>query len=112
MQVRGYGMSGDAHHITQPPPDGIGAQLAMRRALSQAGLAPDQVCYINAHATSTPQGGWVGPLRGRSWGLELGGRQDIADCGMGRRSQAAASRHNLARRYQDLLVCHRSLLLL
>ena len=55
-QVRGYGLSGDAHHITQPPPDGIGAQLAMQRALRQAGLAPQQVCYINAHATSTPQG--------------------------------------------------------
>lgn len=61
VQVRGYGLSGDAHHITQPPPDGIGAQLAMRRALSQAGLEPGQVCYVNAHATSTPQGGRHGP---------------------------------------------------
>ena len=59
LQVRGCGMSGDAHHITQPPPDGAGAQLAMRRALAQAGLAPSDICYINAHATSTPQGGWV-----------------------------------------------------
>lgn len=55
-QVRGYGLSGDAHHITQPPPDGLGAQLAMQRALRQAGVAPGEVCYINAHATSTPQG--------------------------------------------------------
>ena len=63
VQVRGYGLSGDAHHITQPPPDGIGAQLAMRGALRQAGLRPRDICYINAHATSTPQGerglGWV-----------------------------------------------------
>jgi 3-oxoacyl-[acyl-carrier-protein] synthase II len=56
VQVRGYGLSGDAHHITQPPPDGIGAQLAMRAALRQAGLLPGHICYINAHATSTPQG--------------------------------------------------------
>lgn len=49
-------MSGDAHHITQPPADGGGAQLAMLRALARAGLAAEQICYINAHATSTPQG--------------------------------------------------------
>ncbi|KAI3436110.1 hypothetical protein D9Q98_002168 [Chlorella vulgaris] len=55
-EVRGYGMSGDAHHITQPPADGGGAQLAMLRALARAGLAAEQICYINAHATSTPQG--------------------------------------------------------
>ena len=63
-------MSGDAHHITQPPADGAGAQLAMQRALRQAGLQPGDICYINAHATSTPQGGW-----GEEWafGVWLGG---------------------------------------
>ncbi|KAI5664956.1 hypothetical protein M9H77_24279 [Catharanthus roseus] len=55
-EVRGYGLSGDAHHITQPHADGKGAILAMIRALEQSGLCPDQVDYINAHATSTPLG--------------------------------------------------------
>lgn len=55
-EVRGYGMSGDAYHITQPQSDGRGAILAMTRALKQSGLDPNQVDYINAHATSTPLG--------------------------------------------------------
>ncbi|XP_027167632.1 3-oxoacyl-[acyl-carrier-protein] synthase, mitochondrial [Coffea eugenioides] len=55
-ELRGYGMSGDAYHITQPHADGRGAILAMTRALEQSGLHPNQVDYINAHATSTPLG--------------------------------------------------------
>uniref|UniRef100_A0A2P2KZ43 3-oxoacyl-[acyl-carrier-protein] synthase n=1 Tax=Rhizophora mucronata TaxID=61149 RepID=A0A2P2KZ43_RHIMU len=55
-EVRGYGMSGDAYHITQPHGDGRGAVLAMTSALKQSGLQPGQVDYINAHATSTPLG--------------------------------------------------------
>ncbi|KAL7218851.1 hypothetical protein ACSBR2_012012 [Camellia fascicularis] len=55
-EVRGYGMSGDAHHITQPHSDGRGAILAMTRSLKQSGLRANQVDYVNAHATSTPLG--------------------------------------------------------
>ncbi|CAG8661852.1 8399_t:CDS:2, partial [Paraglomus occultum] len=52
-ELRGYGLSGDAHHITAPPADGYGAMLAMRRAMEHARLMPNHIDYINAHATST-----------------------------------------------------------
>ncbi|KAH9624920.1 hypothetical protein KSS87_004196 [Heliosperma pusillum] len=55
-ELSGYGMSGDAYHITQPHHDGRGAILAMTSAIRQSGLRPNQVDYINAHATSTPLG--------------------------------------------------------
>jgi 3-oxoacyl-[acyl-carrier-protein] synthase II len=55
-EVIGFGMSGDAHHITLPPEDGEGARLAMVNALNDARLAPEAVQHLNAHATSTPAG--------------------------------------------------------
>ena len=53
-EIVGYGMSGDAYHLTAPAPEGAGAQLAMKKALEDAGIQTTDVDYINAHGTSTP----------------------------------------------------------
>jgi len=55
-EVSGYGMSGDAYHITAPAADGYGGFRAMRAALRNAGIDPGEIDYINAHGTSTPKG--------------------------------------------------------
>lgn len=54
LQLRGYGESSDAHHMSAPHPQGLGAQLSMRDALARADLAPDAIGYLNLHGTATP----------------------------------------------------------
>jgi 3-oxoacyl-(acyl-carrier-protein) synthase len=53
-ELLGCGLSSDAHHMTAPPADGAGAELAMRRALADAGLSPERIDHVNAHGTGTP----------------------------------------------------------
>jgi 3-oxoacyl-[acyl-carrier-protein] synthase-1 len=54
VQLLGIGETSDAYHASAPAPDGAGAAAAMRQALADAGLSPDDICYVNLHGTGTP----------------------------------------------------------
>jgi len=72
-EVVGYGLSGDAYHVTAPHPEGKGAELAMLMALRKAGLAPGDIDYINAHGTSTMADTIELAAAKRVFGDDLGG---------------------------------------
>jgi 3-oxoacyl-[acyl-carrier-protein] synthase II len=78
-ELVGYGMSGDAYHITAPAPDGDGAFRSMQAALKRANISPSEIDYINAHGTSTPLGDE----------LELGAVQRLAGNAAGRMSMSS-----------------------
>src|SRR5439155_7767086 len=78
-ELIGYGMSGDAYHITAPTPDGDGAFRCMTAAIKRAGIAPAEIDYINAHGTSTPLGDEI----------ELGAVQRVVGNAAGRISMSS-----------------------
>jgi 3-oxoacyl-[acyl-carrier-protein] synthase II len=78
-ELIGYGLSGDAFHITAPPPDGNGALRCMQMALRRAAISPDEIDYINAHGTSTPLGDEI----------ELGAVQRLLGNAAGRTSMSS-----------------------
>ena len=78
-ELVGYGLSGDAYHITAPAPDGDGAYRCMAMAMKRAGITPDDIDYINAHGTSTPLGDEI----------ELGAVQRVVGNAAGRVSMSS-----------------------
>ncbi|KAI9369527.1 thiolase-like protein [Aspergillus egyptiacus] len=78
-ELRGYGCSGDAHHMTAPKENGAGAMLAMKKALRSAGFQPSAVDYVNAHATSTVVGDAAENAAIKALLLGPGGKEKASD---------------------------------
>lgn len=72
LRILGYGASADAYHLTAPRPDGAGLEASLHKALAEAGIAPDEVSFVNAHGTGTTDNDLVeGKVLGRIFGPEL-----------------------------------------
>jgi 3-oxoacyl-(acyl-carrier-protein) synthase len=70
--LSGYGSAADAYHLTAPRPDGSGLEASLRRAMSEANIRPDDVCFVNAHGTATPDNDKVeGSVLERVFGEEV-----------------------------------------
>ncbi len=76
-EIAGYGATGDAYHLTSPPPDGEGAARAMDLALSDARISSNEINYINAHGTSTPTNDKIETLAIKSVFENIYDRSDI-----------------------------------
>ena len=72
MYLAGYGSAADAYHLTAPRPDGTGLKSALSKALDQAGITPDDVCFVNAHGTATKDNDHVeGTTLAQVFGTEM-----------------------------------------
>jgi len=72
LRLAGYGSAADAYHLTAPRPDGTGLESAIRRALAEAGTEPQDVCFVNAHGTSTRDNDKVeGSVLARVFGCDI-----------------------------------------